>query len=274
MTLKVSNHTFVCEGKNMQRFLWVLLLMTSTCYAEVNQTGPYIVKSLQKQVENLTAENQQLKQQLADKNKEIELLKALCRKNNIDTNSLEQPNSVIDKVNKQDVNSKSTESIVYRGHERTKEWFERMYERFSDKIALAGDEFVYLRTFKPNQLSADFVEVGTMVRLMDQGKVVSVIGDREALIMEPGGRFMLHISDYNYPLIDGQSFYPGSPTYLICVGTYKYTAVLNAQKTVQSFKVWQPEPLTREQFAEAISSGIELVEFVEKEGKTIRRPIR
>jgi hypothetical protein len=248
--------------------------MTSTCYAEVNQTGPYIVRSLQKQVENLTAENQQLKQQLVGKDKEIELLKALCRKNNIDTNSLEQPSSVIDKANKQDVNPKSTESIVYRGQERTKEWFEKMYEQFSDKIVWAGDEFVYLRTFKPKQLSADFVEVGTIVRLIGQGKVVSVIGDGEALIMEPWDQFTLHISDYNHPLIDGQSFYPGNPTYLICVGTYKYTTVLKAQKTVQSFKVWQPEPLTREQFAEAISSGFELVDHIERGGKTIERPIR
>ena len=179
---RISGNTFVGEGKIMRRFLWVFLLLTSTCYAEVNQTGPYIVKSLQKQIENLTAENQQLKQQLVDKDKEIELLKALCRKNNIDTNSLEQPNSVIDKANKQDVNSKSTESIVYRGHERTKEWFEKMYKQFSGKIALLNGKFVNLRFVdigKPEDMLKSPPQVGEIIQIPSKCKVFAVIKEGE-----------------------------------------------------------------------------------------------
>ena len=77
----------------MKRYLWVFLFLASTCYAEVNQTGPRILRSLQKQIETLTQENQQikqaneqLKQQLVDKDREVERLEALCRKNNIDPN--------------------------------------------------------------------------------------------------------------------------------------------------------------------------------------------
>jgi len=90
---RVSGDTFVGEGKIMKRYLWVFLFLTSTSYAEVNQTGPYIVGTLKKQVTSLTNENSQikrenetLKRQLADKDREIEWLKHLCRKNNIDPN--------------------------------------------------------------------------------------------------------------------------------------------------------------------------------------------
>jgi hypothetical protein len=275
-SFRIKGNTFVGEGKIMKRYLWVFLFLASTCYAEVNQSGPYIVRSLQKQVENLTTENQQLKQQLADKDKEIERLKSLCRKNNINvsvgsayTDSHEEPNT-------EHLNSQTTGPIIYRGQERTKEWFEKMYERFSDKIALAGDKFVDLRTFKPNEVSANFVEVGTILYTDGQNMVISVIGNGEAMIeylwsySSPG--VLYHLCGYDRPLIDGQRL--NIKNKLICVGTYKYTTVLKAQKTVQSFKIWQPKPLTRAQFAEAISSGFELVNYVERGGKTIETPIR
>jgi cell division protein FtsB len=116
---KVSSSTFVGEGKFMKRYLLIFLFLTSICYAETNQRRP-TYQSLQIQVENLTKENQRLKQQmggfdwlvakgaletlkeqvealraenqqlkhqmawLTDKEKEIERLKTLCRKNGID----------------------------------------------------------------------------------------------------------------------------------------------------------------------------------------------
>jgi len=89
----------------MKRYLLIFLFLISVCYADVNQTGPYIVKTLQNQVLSLTNENSQIKQaneqlrqqladkneqfkrQLADKDREIEWLKRLCLKNNIDPNT-------------------------------------------------------------------------------------------------------------------------------------------------------------------------------------------
>ena len=83
MPNKLRGAIFGGEEKITKRYLLIFLFLASTCYADVNQTGPYIVKSLQKQIENLTAENQQLNQQFANKDKEIEQLKSLCRKNDI-----------------------------------------------------------------------------------------------------------------------------------------------------------------------------------------------
>jgi len=81
--------------------------------------------------------------------------------------------------------------------------------------------------------------------------------------------FIYHLCGYGHPLIDGQKL--ERMKNLICIGTYKY-----AGATVQSFTVWlgQPKPLTKEQFAEVISSGFELVNYVEQGGKTIKVPIR
>jgi hypothetical protein len=78
---------------------------------------------------------------------------------------------------------------------------------------------------------------------------------------------------YNGPSLSDDQIFPYTGK-LVCVGTYKYTGGLGTQNTIQSFKVWQPDPLTKEQFAEAISSGFELVDYVERGGKTIEKPIR
>jgi hypothetical protein len=85
--------------------------------------------------------------------------------------------------------------------------------------------------------------------------------------------FIFHVTGYDGPSLSDDQIFPYTGK-LVCVGTYKYTTVLEAQKAVQSFKVWQPEPLTREQFAKAISSGFELVYYDESGGKTIETPIR
>jgi len=336
---RVSGDTFVGEGKFMKRYLLLFLFLTSVCYAEVNQTGPYIVKTLQNQVTYLTnensqirRENEQLMRQLADKDREIKRLQALCRKNNIDPNeqssfrgadigdqknkmastrdaevnqtgsyivrslqkqieTLTQENEQIKQANEQykqqladkdreierlqalcrKSNIDPNEYFSYRGQRRTREWFDRMYERFSDKIVLVCGKFVELRTSKPEHISNNFVEAGTIVNPPDNMEysmeVASVIGNGEALIRcrlyqfvpssssayfrEIGG-FVYHICGYGHPLIDGQKL--ERMKNLICIGTYKL-----ADTTVQSFTVWQgqPKPLTKEQFAEVISSGFE-----------------
>jgi prefoldin subunit 5 len=250
--------------------------MASTRYAEVNQTGSYIVRSLQKQIETLTQENEQIKQaneqykqQLADKDRKIERLQALCRKNNIDPN----------------------EYFSYRGEKRTREWLDGMYKRFAGKIAFVGGKYVEFRTSKPEQFSNNFVEVGTIVTPPGylntdySMEVASVIGNDEVLIRCRVRRFVpsatshgywyeiegftYHLRGYGHPVIVGQVL---GWENLICIGTYKS----GLDGLVQSFAVWrgQPEPLTKEQFAEAIGSGFELVNYVEQGGKTIKVPIR
>jgi hypothetical protein len=233
----------------------------------------------------------ELRGQLDEQIKENNRLRELCEKAGIDT------------TKKTDSNATPSERIVYRGKERDEDWFNRMYERFYDKIALSGDKFVDLRTFKPKNISSDFVEMGTVVSTLSpssasigmpkelgegqsygglalrtlyarkgQFKVISVIRDGEALIDCTTGQFVFHICGYEHPLIDGQKF--DDIGNLICVGTYKYATAQGNQKTVQSFKVWDPKPLTKEQFEEALKSGFELVNYVEKQGKTVMVPIR
>jgi hypothetical protein len=233
------------------------------------------IKTQEEQIQRTGKTLDELMKQLDAQIKESNRLRELCKKAGIDT------------TKESDSASKPIGRIIYRDKERDEDWFNRMYERFSDKIALAGDKFVDLRTFKPKDIGADFVEVGTIIDAgYGKNKVISVIGDGEALINYRGGRFsqmrvggtpvastdvIYHLCGYDHPLIDGQTL---DIRNLICVGTYKYTTASGVQKTVQSFKVGEPKPITKEQFAEALRSGFELVNYVEKQGKTVKVPIR
>jgi len=178
---RVSGDTFIGEGKIMKRYLWVFLFLASTCYAEVNQTGPYIVKSLQKQIENLTAENQQLKQQLANKDKEIEQLKSLCLKNNINVPISPAFTDSPKQVNTKDLNSQPTEPIIYRGQTRTKEWFEKMYQIYKDEIVYIDGKYQHKGDMKFNPIFPTPAEVNTVIGYFDY-TVIQVIGPSEALM--------------------------------------------------------------------------------------------
>lgn len=272
-------------------------LSASTTTAEENNTGAQDVNVLKTNIRELektikTQEEQirraekaldELKKQLDIQIKENDRLRELCKKAGIDTTK--------------EIGSSTTPygHIIYRGKERDVEWFNKIYKRFSDKIAFVNDKFVDLRLLKPKHISADFVEVGTIVNTGNEigklgyvnyyYKVLSVIKDGQALINcsgesgyvvngvgHTGGHyFTFHLCGYDHPLIDGASL---DLQNLICVGTYEYTTAMGAKKIVQSFKVWQPEPLTKEQFAEALRRGFELANYVERQGKTVKIPLR
>ncbi|MGA2092372.1 MAG: hypothetical protein ABSH16_03050 [Sedimentisphaerales bacterium] len=229
------------------------------------------IQTQEEQIQRTNKELDELKKQLDAQIKENDRLRELCKKAGIDT------------TKEIDSNTTPNGRIIYRGKERDEDWFNRMYKRFSDKIALVGDKFVDLGT-EPKEIGNDFVEVGTIIDARyGDNTVISVIGDREALINYQGGRLSqissitkvtYHICGYDYPLIDGQRLDILFKKNLICVGTYEYTTAQGAKKTIQSFKVWEPKPLTKEQFAEALRSGFELVNYVEKQGKTVKVPIR
>jgi regulator of replication initiation timing len=241
------------------------------------------------QIRRMEKELGALRKQLDAQIKENERLRELYQKEDVGTATKEAGSD-----------SKPIGHIIYRGKERDEEWFDRMYEQFSDKIVLVKGKILYKKvlengkvtdiseSFEPPHISQNYVKVGTIVR-GGTGKVISVIGEGEALIFQGGitgyvgqlgspietpiiePEIVFHIRDYKHPLIDGQRVYL---EYLICVGTYEYTTAKGAQKTVQSFKLWQPETLTREQFAEALRGGFELVNYVERQGKTVKIPIR
>lgn len=224
------------------------------------------IKTQEEQIQRTEKALDELRKQLDAQIKENNRLRELCKKAGIDT------------TKEIDSNTTLIGRIIYRGKERDEDWFNRMYERFSDKIALAGDKFVDLRT-KPKCMSNDFVEVGSIIDASSgcgsylgptTNEVISIIGDGEAVIHYQGNfstDLEYHLCGYNHPLIDGQKLLDIQK--LICVGTYKHY-----MDTVQSFKVWEPKPLTKEQFADAIRSGFELVNHVEKQGKTVKVPIK
>jgi len=256
---RISGNTFIGEEKIMKRYLLIFLFLASTCYADVNQTGPYIVRSLQKQIENLTAENQQLKQQLADKDKEIEQLKSLCRKNDINVPISPAFTDSPKQVNTKDLNPQPTEPIIYRGQEQTKEWFEKMYKVYKDEIVYIDGKYQHKGEMKFNPILSGPAEVNSIIGYFDY-TVIQVLGPGEALMRSDyfhyGPPAIFHLSGYKGPLVDGQALV--SVKYLICDGIYEYTTTDGARATVQSFKVWQPEPITREKFAEALKQGIEV----------------
>ena len=251
---------------------------------DVNQKSE--LQTLQTKIDSLEKTIKAQQKQLDEQIKENKRLQLLCQKAGIDTTK--ESGSA----------SKPIGHIIYRGKERDEDWFNRMYARFSDKIGLLDGKFVALRFVdigKLKDISESPLPVGAIIQIPSECKVLSVIGDGEFLLVIKGGLrgssypvyttpdrmkivtnsinsgrgygpdFFFHVTGYDGPSLSDDQIFPYTGK-LVCAGTYKYTGILFAQNTVQSFKVWKPEPLTREQFAEAISSGFEL--------ETIGRPIR
>ena len=251
------------------------------------------IKTQQEQITRTEKALSNMKKQLDEQIKENKKLRLLYEKAGVNTTG-KAPES----ISPNQPSASPDRPIIYQGRERTKEWFERMYERFSDKIALLNGKFVALRFVdigKLKDISESPLPVGAIIQIPSECKVLSVIGDGEFLLVIKGGLrgssypvyttpdrmkivtnsinsgrgygpdFFFHVTGYDGPSLSDDQIFPYTGK-LVCAGTYKYTGILFAQNTVQSFKVWKPEPLTREQFAEAISSGFEL--------ETIGRPIR
>lgn len=136
------------------------------------------------------------------------------------------------------------EQIVYRGKERTKEWFNRIYKRFACKYLLYDDECI-LKTIAW-RCGAGY-------------RILSVISNSEVIII--GRNFyrhdnIYHIYDTNRQFVDDEYF--PSNWYLMKTGIYQYTAIFERAKTVESFRVINPESVTKEKFAEALANGLEL----------------
>ena len=255
------------------------------------------IKTQQEQITRTEKALSNMKKQLDEQIKENKKLRLLYEKAGVNTTG-KAPES----ISPNQPSASPDRPIIYQGRERTKEWFERMYERFSDKIALLNGKFVALRFVdigKPNTTDVweSPPQVGAIIQIPSKCKVVTVFKDGEVLLVKglerkktktrlemPAGvsyidsgggvkDFYFHVTGYDGPLLSNDQIFPYTGK-LVCVGTYTYTGGLGHKNTVQSFKVWQTEPLTKEQFAEAISSGFDLVDYVERGGKTIEKPIR
>jgi hypothetical protein len=170
-----------------------------------------------------------------------------------------------------------------------------MYKEFQDKITFINGKYVYIAGTQDYLSARDQKVLPDGILLKYQtGKVLQVLENGEAIIHEEGyvaprqhygndaegvydriqsslnsrPDLFFHIKGYKGTLVDGQSF---NDIPLISSGTYKYINTSGAQKTIQSFTVY--EFLTKEQFVDALNGGLVLMKRDKVGDKTIETPI-
>jgi hypothetical protein len=235
----------------------------------------------QKKYEELKADYDDIKKQLDEQIQDNERLKALVKNTDIVTESV---------IGKFDPNN----GIIYLGKQRDKLWFYRMYRLFCDKLAYVDGKYIYLpfvhdRPAGPvEDITQELKPEGTVINSPSETypydcTVIQVLSPDEAIIRRdrpvgfsvPAPEILFHLKGYIGKLVDNQPFsYKG---HLVSAGVYEYIDTSGAKSTIQSFRVDKNEPLTKltkEQFADAIKSGIKLITRREVNGKIIETPIQ
>ncbi len=257
---------------------WVLVVvlaiyaidLSTMVWAEQGKQQPKEVKLLQAKIEKLqkAIESQRkiigrLEKLLSKQIEENKRLQALCREAGIEAVSEVKANG--------DFNN-----IIYRGKKREQKWFDRMYKRFHDKIIYVNGEYVDIGNPEMQKWQNEAVSKGGIVKAHLGCKVFLVLDSGEAVIKKAATKsapeIHFHLTGYEGLLIDNQSF--SFDGYLIALGAFEYIGNRRSKKTVQSFKAFQPKPLTREQFAEVIDSGFKLVNYGKRHGKIMENLIR
>jgi len=233
--------------KRMAFLLTVFLVFGAfSAWAGEGQERTDEVGVLREQIKALKEENVKLA-------KQVRQLQELCRKAGI---ALPKPTTGTGPASPE---APKAETYMYLGKPRSKLWFEGMYREFKDKVACVDGEYV---------------DVGKLGEMLTEGKVLQVIDKEQLLIYPFGSREPVHVKGVDTKgLVDGAHV----RAKLICVGTYRYTAVIGGIKTIQSYTVYTS--LTKEQFAEALASGFKLVRYKEvghvtREGNKIVTSIR
>jgi cell division protein FtsL len=232
------------------------------------------IKQLQTTIESLQKKISQLKDALADESDEKMRLLQICRKAGINVHIKD---------------STQSGEVTYRGKKRSKEWFDEMYKRFCiDIVCINGKYFdkehLEFQRILPNKI----LPKGTVVKVPSGCKVLQALGNGEALVINKGrtlkrttikGEYLgtisrgsdtlFHLSGYEGQLIDEQALSYKGP--LISTGTFEYTDTLEARRTIQSFRIFKSfyEPLTKEQFADALNSGY-ILTYLERRGRRTR----
>jgi hypothetical protein len=189
-------------------------------------------------------------------------------------------------------------TYTYKGKPRNADWMKTMYAKFKDKIAVVdgklidvGRALLDLQPVEPQPPSP-----GTELRLMPGGsKVLQVLGVDSILvrveeirarrIVSPDGKstqfempqpeILFHVAGVDTTgLVDGTRLTPRDGTTLwprlVFAGTFRYTATDGSAKTIQSYRPYAAP--TFEQFAPALASGFELVEYSMVPAKPARKP--
>lgn len=150
--------------------------------------------------------------------------------------------------------SNLTDGIIYNGKKRTPAWFNYCYNQFHDKVAYVNGEYIHI---SPKNYIC---------------KVFQVINNYEALLSSVNGQERdCHVSGLKMNMADEHQFsFRGC---LVKNGVYSYVTILGAQRTVPSFIIGECEPLTREEFADALNNGLVLMKDVTVGTKTVKQPI-
>jgi len=191
-----------------------------------------------------------LKKELAEQVEENKKWETLCKA------LWEEAGIKIEPEGKADIDF---DNIVYGGKKRNRRWFEKMYEKFYDKIAYFDGEYIDIGKVIANHggwlSSSRSMPRGYITKAPWNGKVLSVLENAAVLIHKDG--IVWHVHGLERGFVDDEWF-PEDKIF-ICVGTYTYITPLGAQKTVSSFVICKH--LTKKQFAEAINRGFKLIEY-------------
>jgi hypothetical protein len=153
-------------------------------------------------------------------------------------------------------------SYMYKNKVRDDKWFDQMWKTFSDKIACVGGKyldigFARLRSY-PEEVQAEPPKPGTELRRSrDDSTIFQVLGKEEVLVRTALYDVLFYVKGLDTSqLVNGASF---PQVDLVYMGPYTYHASNRATNTIQSFIVYKP--LTRDQFAEVLSSDFVLVKY-------------
>jgi len=176
--------------------------------------------------------------------------------------------------------------IVYRGKTRTKKWFEKMYEKCSDKYVFIDGQYINKTSLVKGEIETNkFWAIGSVVGFPYQSHVEKVLENGEVIISNDDGygeKKVFHVHGLEHSYVVGERF-PTDGTLFKCIGVfpYRYTTprwTPGHHEYVEnlyaiSVIVYKPKPLTKTQFADAIESGLELIEYTELRGKTTKKLI-
>jgi hypothetical protein len=263
-------------------------LLSTVLAAEETTTDPSLI-----QAENnlLRAENakkdSQIKKLREDNTalaEQVKALKEACQKAGI---IVPQPGPLTARSDSSIRNvlsaaNNTAETIIYLGKPRSKEWFDRVYAMFADKIVCVGKDYIDI-----GKSVLTCPELGQDSKVGDyggfNGKVLSIIKASEIIVRRPGystgapagtivrvenlqramgysvQELLFHVRGVQTKgMVDGIPYEAN----LVCVGTYKFDGT-----TVPSFV--PRSSLSKEQFADALSKGFKLTNYKEvQDGKS------
>jgi len=193
-------------------------------------------------------------------------------------------------------------NVVCRGEKRSRLWFDTMYEKFNDKIVFLDGKYFYLDMSKISKTIIDefgavrsteitkeaSYEFGTVRSTPSKCEILQILGHDEILVIRPSSQRFY----YSRRTLKGQGI-PGSekmeeiPEIVFCVkgmdtsklavgDPFKSSKLVyidickHEGVSIRCFQI--AAPLTREQFAEAINSDMDLGEYelVLKDYETLR----